>query len=71
MSNEVRVVSRRLREIWQWKEAICLELADLPNDQALDAILKKARSAAEKYNLPCRSPARALSPTGKRRESPE
>jgi len=59
-SNEPRV-SKRLQEVWQWKESIYRDVADLPTDQALRAILQKARTSAEKYDLPRRSPARSVS----------
>ena len=58
MNDKKRRVSKRLREIWEWKEAIYREVADLPTDQALEEILKKARAAAEKIDLPRHSPAR-------------
>ena len=56
MNEGEMVVSKRLREIWECKDAIYREVADLPLDQALEEILKKAHAAAEKYDLPCRSP---------------
>jgi hypothetical protein len=62
MSNEEHTVSKRLREVWQWKEATYREVAHLPTDQALAEILEKARRAAETIDLPRRSPLRTFSP---------
>lgn len=64
MSNKEQkeqIVSERLREVWQWKEAIYREVANLPTDQALREILRKACSSAQEVDLPRHSPSRALS----------
>ena len=61
MSNKEQFISKRLREVWDWKEAIYQEVADLPVDQALREILEKARTTAEKYDLARHSPSRAFS----------
>jgi len=59
--SEEHLVSSRLREVWQWKDAIYREVADLPVDEALREIAKKARLAAEGCQLPRRSPLRTPS----------
>ena len=59
--SEEHFVSTRLREVWQWKEAIYREVDDLPVDEALSEIAKKARLAAEGCPLPRRSPLRTSS----------
>jgi len=56
MSKPELIISKRLRELWECKEAIYREVAHLPLDQALEEILNKAHAAAEKYDLPRRSP---------------
>ena len=61
MSNEESTVSKRLREVWEWKDATYREVAHLPCDEALAEILRKAHQAAEKADLPRRSPARSVS----------
>ncbi len=62
MNSQEPTVSKRLHEVWQWKEATYREVADLPTQQALEEILKKARLAAEGLHLPRRSPTRPVSP---------
>lgn len=59
MSKQEQFVSKRLREVWQWKEAEYREVAHLPLDQALREILKRARQSAEKVDLPRYSPSHA------------
>jgi len=59
--SEKHFVSCRLREVWQWKEAIYREVADLPVNEALREIAKKARLAAAECPLPRRSPLRTPS----------
>ena len=59
--SEEHFVSTRLRQVWQWKEAISREVAGLPVDEALSEIVKKARLAAEECPLPRRSPLRTPS----------
>lgn len=49
--NETCTISKRLTEVWEWKDAIYKEVAHLSTDQALSAILEKARLAAEKYGI--------------------
>ncbi len=61
MSDKEQFISKRLREVWDWKEAIYQEAADLPVDEALKEILKKARSTSDKYDLPRHSPLRTFS----------
>ena len=59
--SEKHCISARLTEVWEWKEAISREVADLPVDEALREIAKKARLAAEECPLPRRSPLRTPS----------
>ncbi|MFQ5486651.1 MAG: hypothetical protein ACE5DO_15155 [Desulfobacterales bacterium] len=54
MNSKKGIISRRLKEVWEWKEAGYREVADLPTDKALGKLLEKARETAEKYNLPHR-----------------
>ena len=61
MNSKEPVISKRLREVWEWKEATYREVAHLPCDQALAEILQKARVAAEKVDLPRRVPSRTVS----------
>lgn len=58
------MVSQGLEQVWAWKEAIYREVAHLPTEQALEEILRKAHSAAERLNLLRRDPIR---PTALRR----
>lgn len=44
-------VSKRLTEVWSWKEAIGSEVKDLPTKQALKKILRGAHATAKKYNV--------------------
>ena len=45
-------VSRRLQDVWDWKEANYREVAHLPVGEALDEILRKAREAGARHDLP-------------------
>lgn len=60
MKNKKQTVSKRLSEVWEWKEAAYREVADLPTDKALLKLLKKARSVAEKYKIQHHSPLKAF-----------
>lgn len=39
-------VSKALRDVWAWKEAVYREVKDLPVDKALSAILDRAEQTA-------------------------
>jgi len=58
VNNKKQIVSKRLSEVWEWKGAIYREVADLPPEQALKKLLKKARRLTEKYKFQRYSPAR-------------
>ena len=45
-------VSRRLQEVWDWKESNYREVAHLPAAEALSEILRKAREAGARHDLP-------------------
>jgi len=53
------MISKRLYEVWEWQEAAYREVADLPFEQALKELLKKAHGIAEKHKFQRYSPARA------------
>ena len=55
MNKEEPVVSRRLKEVWEWKDAIYRKVAHLPLDEALKEVLRKAHQTAKELDLPCRS----------------
>jgi len=59
MNPEEHHVSKRLREVWEWKASIYREVAGLPTDRALEEVLTKARSTAKNVDLPRRSPLQA------------
>jgi len=56
MSSSELFVSKKLEEVWQWKDAIYREVAHLPLDRAIDEILKKAQAIGKEYDFPRRSP---------------
>lgn len=45
-------VSRRLQEVWDWKEANYREVAHLPTPEALEAIMRMADEAGARRDLP-------------------
>ena len=53
------MISKRLYEVWEWKKVVYREVADLPSEQALKELLKKAHGIAEKYKFQRYSPERA------------
>jgi hypothetical protein len=38
-----------LREVWEWKDAIARQVRDMPLEEAVRAILRKAEAAAGKH----------------------
>ncbi len=52
MTRSELVISKRLQEVWDWKEAIYKEVAHLPTHEALREIHRKARLVAEQSDLP-------------------
>ena len=52
MSNEPWQVSKRLVEVWEWKDAIAQEVAHLPLDEALTEIMEKAAEVSKDTPLP-------------------
>jgi hypothetical protein len=56
MSESEYFVSKRLEDVWAWKDAIYNEVAHLPTEEALAEILKKAHAVSEKYNFPTYNP---------------
>lgn len=55
MKHKKEFVSKRLAEVWAWKNAINQEVKDLPTDEAIKKILRNARAAAKKYKIRHRS----------------
>jgi hypothetical protein len=52
MSDDSLPVSKRLLEVWEWKDAIAREVAQLPIEEALAEIMRKAKVIAETVDLP-------------------
>jgi hypothetical protein len=52
MNNESRHVSKRMAEVWEWKETIARKVAHLPIDEALTEIMKNAAEASKATPLP-------------------
>lgn len=59
MNNKKQIISKRLSEVWEWKEAAYREVADLSPEQALKKLLKKACRLTETYKYQRYSPDRA------------
>jgi len=51
MTEDKKNISKRLSEVWAWKEAVSREVSNLPTDQALDKILVKAHQSALKHGF--------------------
>ncbi len=51
MNKERKIVSKRLEDVWTWKESVYRDVSNLPTDQALDKILEKAHQAALKHGF--------------------
>lgn len=51
MKNKDDFVPRALRDVWEWKDAISLEVAHLPAEQALAEIMRKGEEAAIKFGF--------------------
>ena len=51
MTEDRKNISKRLSEVWAWKEAVSREVSNLPTDQALDKILAKAHQSALKHGF--------------------
>ncbi|MEI6125177.1 MAG: hypothetical protein WCQ99_01355 [Pseudomonadota bacterium] len=49
MKSKKEFISKRLAEVWAWKDAVHGEVKDLPTDQALDKIIAAAHATAKKY----------------------
>ncbi|MCX5896039.1 MAG: hypothetical protein NTZ51_09450 [Proteobacteria bacterium] len=60
MKNKKTIISKRLAEVWEWKDAAYREVADLPTEQALGKLLEKAHGVAKKYKLRYSSPSKAF-----------
>jgi hypothetical protein len=52
MSHEPWQVSKRLVEVWEWKDAIAQKVAHLPIDEALTEILRKSAEANKDTPFP-------------------
>ena len=48
MKNKEYMVSKRLKEVWEWKDLNYREVEKLSCKEALSAILNKAHAVAEK-----------------------
>ncbi len=44
-------VSKALKEVWEWKEALYQEVKGLPVPEAIDYLLKKAKEARPKLDI--------------------
>ena len=53
-------VPRALREVWEWKDAVCRSVKDLSPEDAVRAILAKSTATVRKYGV-----WRENQPTGK------
>ncbi len=44
-------ISKSLKEVWEWKDALYREVKDLPVPEAIDYLLKKAKQAKVKLEV--------------------
>jgi hypothetical protein len=65
MKRTDRGVSKALRDVWAWKEAVYRDVKDLPVEKALTAILDRAQQSAADGDRP-----RQLKPGHKKQAAP-
>lgn len=56
MNSSERVISKRLLEVWEWKDALRREVEGLPVREGLRKMIEKGRECARRSGLPTANP---------------